>query len=88
LPYRRPNAPGKHPEPTTVAKPKRHLETFSVRIGARIVFVKADDIEWIEADGDYATLHSGGKTYLVRESLNRLSQKLNPNQFMRIHRST
>lgn len=61
---------------------------FEVRIGKRVVFVDAVDVEWIEADGDYATLHVGERTYLLRESLSRLSQLLDPARFVRVHRST
>lgn len=61
---------------------------FEVRIGRRVVFVEAADVQWIEADGDYATLHVGEQTWLLRESLNRLSQLLDPARFVRVHRST
>nr|WP_253895441.1 LytTR family DNA-binding domain-containing protein [Corallococcus exercitus] len=61
---------------------------FEVRIGRRVVFVEAADVQWIEADGDYATLHVGERTYLLRESLSRLSHLLDPARFVRVHRST
>jgi len=62
--------------------------SFSVRVGARTVLVQAADVERIEADGDYATLHAGGKTWLVRERLHLLAMKLDPQQFQRVHRSS
>jgi two-component system LytT family response regulator len=62
--------------------------TFSVRAGARTVLVPAAEVERIEADGDYATLHAGGKTWLVRERLQTLAARLDPLQFQRVHRST
>ena len=46
------------------------------------------EIEWISAAGHYLELHAGGKTYLIREQLSRLEAKLDPEQFIRIHRST
>jgi two-component system LytT family response regulator len=49
-----------------------------VRSGARTVLVPALDVERIEADGDYATLHAGGKTWLVRERLHTLATQLDP----------
>ncbi|WP_334179460.1 LytTR family DNA-binding domain-containing protein [Pseudoxanthomonas sp.] len=67
--------------------PDAWLERFSVRIGRRAVYVRAAEVEWIDADGDYATLHAGSRTYIVRESLHRLATRLNPAQFVRIHRS-
>ncbi len=62
--------------------------TFPVRVGARTVLVPAKDVERIEADGDYATLHAGGKTWLVRERLQTLATQLDPRQFLRVHRSS
>jgi two-component system LytT family response regulator len=62
--------------------------TFSVRAGTRMVLVPAAEVERIEADGDYATLHAKGKTWLVRERLHRLATQLDPRQFQRVHRST
>jgi two-component system LytT family response regulator len=61
---------------------------FSVRLGHRVVIVAADGIDWIEAMGDYAGLHSDGKLHLLREPLHRLARRLDPAQFVRIHRST
>lgn len=58
-----------------------------VRTGNRTVPVETRDISWIDADGDYATLHANGREYLVRESLQRLSAQLDPARFVRVHRS-
>lgn len=44
-------------------------------------------MERIEADGDYATLHANGKTWLVRQRLHDLALQLDPRQFCRVHRS-
>jgi len=65
----------------------RYVSRFPVRVGSRIQVVLADDIEWIAAAGDCAELHSGGRCHLLRETMNALEQKLNPAQFLRIHRS-
>lgn len=64
------------------------LERFAVRIGHRTLFIKADTVEWIGADGDYACLHAGARTYIVRESLHQLATKLDPARFVRVHRSS
>lgn len=50
--------------------------------------VHADEIDWIEAQGDYAGLHAGGQVHLLREPLQRLGGQLDPTRFARIHRST
>ncbi len=61
--------------------------TLDVRIGRRHVLVRVQEITHIEADGDYATLHVAGNAYLYRQSLQRLSEQLDPECFLRIHRS-
>jgi two-component system LytT family response regulator len=74
-----------HLRPVT---PPAWTRTFTVRVGTRTVLVDAADVERIEADGDYATLHAGGKTYLVREPLQELARRLDPARFQRVHRSS
>jgi two-component system, LytTR family, response regulator len=49
--------------------------------------VLTDDINWIAAAGDYAELHTAYHCHLLRETMNSLEQKLDPSQFLRIHRS-
>lgn len=61
---------------------------FAIRIGHRVVFIAVADIDWIEAMGDYAGLHVAGKVHLLRERLHQLARRLDPAQFVRIHRST
>ncbi|WFC42032.1 LytTR family DNA-binding domain-containing protein [Pseudoxanthomonas sp. SE1] len=70
------------------ATPTRHLEKFSVRIGHRTLFIRAASVAWICADGDYAVLHVGERTYIVRESLHQLAAQLDPARFVRVHRSS
>jgi two-component system, LytTR family, response regulator len=60
---------------------------LTVRIGNRLVLVAPDEIDWIEASGDYVQLHAGKKIWLMRESLTALEAKLGPLGFTRIHRS-
>ncbi len=80
FPYRRIDVPS--------APAAAWTRSFTVRAGNRIVLVDCADIERIEADGDYATLHAGGKTYLVRERLQALALRLDPAVFQRVHRSS
>lgn len=60
---------------------------FTVRIGSKVTFVDADDVEWVEADGDYAVLHARGTRHLLREPLHVLGRRLDPSRFVRVHRS-
>ena len=64
----------------------KHVSRSPVRVGSRVHIVLTDDIEWIAAAGDHAELHGGG-CHLLRESMNSLERKLDPVQFLRIHRS-
>ena len=50
-------------------------------------FVRVDEIDWIEASGNYVTLHAGGGTHLVRDTMNEFMEKLDPALFVRVHRS-
>jgi two-component system, LytTR family, response regulator len=59
-----------------------------VRAKGRIVFLNSDEIDWIEASANYVRLNVGKESYLVRETIGRISDRLNPNHFVRIHRST
>jgi len=61
---------------------------FLVRAGRRSWLVGIDEVDWIEADRYYATLHVRGQTHLVRETMASLAARLDAARFVRIHRST
>jgi two-component system, LytTR family, response regulator len=65
-----------------------YARRLTVAHGGRILFVPVADIDWIQAEGNYARLHVSRKTYDVRETLQALTEKLDPREFIRIHRST
>ncbi len=65
-----------------------YLERLPVSENGRILLVKTKDIDWIEANGNYARLHVTGRTHEIHETLSALEQKLDPHDFLRIHRST
>jgi two-component system, LytTR family, response regulator len=69
------------------AKPK-YLERLVVRTSGRILHLKTKDVDWIEAEGNYARLHIGKESHLLREAISNLEPQLDPAQFRRIHRST
>ncbi len=66
----------------------RYLQRFPVKSGGRIRFVDADEISHLEAEGNYVRLHTAERSYLIRDSLGSLEAKLDPERFLRIHRST
>ena len=66
---------------------ERHPKRILVRVRDKIVVVRTADIDWIEAADYYASIHSGGGTFLLRETLNDLEKRLDPERFLRVHRS-
>lgn len=60
---------------------------IAVKDGRSTIFVDLDDIDWIEAADYYAEIHAGGRQHLTRESLHDLEARLDPQRFVRIHRS-
>ncbi len=63
-----------------------HTQRFMVRSAGRVVFLKASEIDWIEAADYYARLHVGGQSHLIRESMTALEAALDPELFVRVHR--
>ncbi len=61
---------------------------ITVRTGRQFKVVSVSEIDWFGADGDYVTLHVNKKEYLVRQTISSLERELDPEQFLRIHRST
>ncbi len=65
----------------------QRLLRLPVKLNGRIAFVLLSDVEWIEAEGNYVRLHLSGQSHLVRETMSGIEARLDPGQFMRIHRS-
>ena len=65
----------------------RRPDRLLVPEGRRIVPVAVSAIGWIQAEGDYARIHADGKSYLVYRTLNELEARLDPAEFLRVHRS-
>ena len=58
-----------------------------IKSTGKITFVDVADIEWVEADGDYLRLHTSDKSILYRSTLAALERRLDPQVFVRVHRS-
>ncbi len=65
-----------------------YLTRLMIKVSGRVVLLKVDEVDFIEADGNYAKLHVGRKEHLLREKMNDLEVQLDPGKFVRIHRST
>ena len=66
----------------------RYVAHIPVRQGGRIALVQVSEIDRIQAADNYVTLHAGGREYLLRETMAKLHESLDPQRFVRIHRST
>ena len=71
----------------TIAAPRRQLKRLAVRTAGKTLFVDIDDVDWIEAAENYVKLHVGRASHLVHVAMNTLEKSLDPEVFLRIHRS-
>src|SRR6266567_3863305 len=67
----------------TIPQPNKLI----IKAGGRVVFLDADEVDWIEAASNYVKVHADKESYLVRESIGAFSGRLDLAQFVRIHRS-
>ena len=70
------------------AKPGEIWDWVVVRTRTATRLLMTQDIDWVEAAGVYVTLHAGGEEYLYRANLSAVANRLDPFQFVRIHRSS
>jgi two-component system LytT family response regulator len=66
---------------------KTHFTKMLVKSSGRLIIVHTDDIDWIEAWGDYVRLHCKGKSHIVHQKIGNVETKLDPQRFLRIGRS-
>jgi two-component system LytT family response regulator len=63
-------------------------ERLAIRESGRVIFVRPDEIDWIDAQGNYLCLHVAKASYLLRETMGTAEARLAPKKFFRINRST
>jgi two-component system, LytTR family, response regulator len=68
--------------------PREYLQRIVVKDGARVHIIPVERLDYAEAEDDYVSLHSQGKTYLKEQTISSLEAALDPERFVRIHRST
>jgi two-component system LytT family response regulator len=64
-----------------------HLERLVIKMNGHVFFIKAEEIDWLEAEGNYVRLHAGKESYLLRDTISALESQLDPKKFIRVHRS-
>ena len=65
-----------------------YLSRVIVKSRGRIVFLKMDEVDWIETSANYVELHTGKQSFLLRQTLSALESRLDPKHFARVHRTT
>lgn len=70
-----------------VREHRKHLERVVVQRGERLHILRVEDVDWLEAAGNYVKLHVGDETFLVRATLSSFEDRLDPEMFLRVHRS-
>lgn len=65
----------------------QYLTRITVKTGTRTQFVSVASVDYFEAESNYVRLRVGDHSYLIRDTLTNLSERLNPAQFVRVHRS-
>ena len=76
------------PAPPAGADPAAFPRRFLVKGDGQMYFVAVNDIDWVEAYGNYVRLHVGKSVHLIRETLGNIERKLDPTRFARVHRSS
>ena len=73
---------------TGVAEMPNYLKRLAVRTERRLTVLRISDVDYIAAEGNYVRLHIRKESYLHRTAISELERRLDPSQFVRIHRST
>jgi two-component system LytT family response regulator len=67
---------------------QKRLTRLVIRSAGRIFFLPVEEIDWLEAADNYVRIHVGRESHLIRETLQSMEGRLDPSEFLRIHRST
>jgi two-component system LytT family response regulator len=82
---------GRRPEPSVLARAARpegeYVQRVVVRDGSKVQIIPVDRLDYAEAQDDYVALRTEGKTYLKTQTLGSLESSLDPQVFVRVHRS-
>lgn len=71
-----------------LAARQQQVERLAVKVQGKIIFLRVQDIDWIEAVDNHVRIHAGTQVHLVRDTMTRLEARLPAAKFLRIHRST
>ncbi|MFI5228551.1 MAG: LytR/AlgR family response regulator transcription factor [Gemmatimonadales bacterium] len=66
---------------------RKYPERLIVKSSGRVFFIRTEELDWVEASGNYVKIHTATDAHLLRESMKNMEAKLDPKTFVRIHRS-
>jgi two-component system, LytTR family, response regulator len=66
---------------------RKYPERLIIKSSGRVFFIRTEEIDWVEASGNYVKIHAKSEAHLLRESMKNMEAKLDPKTFVRIHRS-
>lgn len=65
---------------------RRGSTRIAIKTDGQLLLLGQEEMDWIEAEGNYVRVHARGTSYVMRETMKRMEQRLDPQQFVRIHR--
>jgi len=65
----------------------KYIKRLTIKLTGRTILLPTDEIDWIETHGNYMKVHAGRESHLIRATMQSLEAKLNPEKFVRVHRS-
>jgi two-component system LytT family response regulator len=65
----------------------KYIKRLTIKLTGRTILLPVDEIDWIETHGNYLKVHAGRESHLIRATMQSLETKLNPEKFVRVHRS-
>ena len=66
---------------------RHYADRFAVRRGTVVTFLRSEEVDWVDAAGNYVRLHSNGVVFMLRKTIGAFAERLNPKHFLRVHRS-
>ena len=71
----------------SLARLRKPAARLAIKDAGKTTWVQQEDIEWIDAAGDYMCVHVAGQTHIMRKTMKELEQELDPDLLQRVHRS-
>ena len=70
-----------------IKTPPKYLKRLTIRLTGHTILLPTEEIDWVETYGNYLKVHAGREAHLIRGTMQQLESKLDPEKFVRVHRS-